>query len=78
MLMLRTNSESSQESESEFCIIHFTHFSCLLFWLLVHIWEFDWFLNMLLLTVITEDIEDNKNCLMLIVYQYKICKSRYL
>ena len=71
MLMFRTNSESSQASEVEFCVIKITHFSRLLFWLLVQIWKFDWFRNMLLLTVITENIK-NKNCLILIVY--KICK----
>ena len=48
MLIFRTNSESSQASEAEFCIIQITHFSRLLFWLLVQIWKFDWFLNMLL------------------------------
>ena len=45
-------------------------FSHLLFWLLVHIWKFDWFLKLLLLTFncyfsayhITENIEKNKNC----------------
>ena len=74
--MFRTNSESSQASDVEFCIIQVTHFSGLLFWLLVQIWKFDWFLNMLLLTVITENIENNKNCLMLIVH--KICKKSYI
>ena len=61
MSMFRTNSESSQASEAEFCIIQITHFSGSLFWPLVQIWKFDWFLNMLLLTVITENIENNKN-----------------
>ena len=66
--MFRTNSESSQASEAFFCIVLITYCSRLLFGLLVQIWKIDWFLNMLLLHVITENIENNKNCLMLIVY----------
>ena len=59
MLMFRMNSESSQASEVEFFIIPITHYSHLLFWLLIQIWKFDWFLNMPLLIAITENIENN-------------------